>query len=91
VSNVIPIDPIAAVFGAQGILSRAFPGYAPREGQVSFARACHDTLSNGGALLCDAPCGTGKSLAYLVPAILRAVQRNERVIVATANIALQEQ
>ena len=90
-SNVIPIDPIAAVFGERGLLAQSFKGYRPREGQVALSRAVHDTLTNGGSLLADGPTGTGKSIAYLVPAILRAVQRNERVIVATANIALQEQ
>ncbi len=88
---VIPIDPTAAIFGARGALSKAFPGYAPREGQVSFSRACSEALMSGGKLLCDAPCGTGKGLAYLLPAVLRAVRHNERVIVATAGIALQEQ
>lgn len=89
--DVIPLDPIAAVFGTTGALSRSFPGYQPREGQIAMARAVHDVLVNGGGCMVDAPCGTGKSVAYLAPAILRAVKRGERVIVATANIALQEQ
>lgn len=89
--DLIPLDPIAAVFGASGALSRAFQGYAPREGQVSFARASHEVLQSGGGLAAECPCGTGKGLAYLVPSILRAVRTNERVIVATAGIPLQEQ
>ena len=90
-AEIIPIDPIAAVFGQSGALARSFPGYKPREGQMSFARLVHEVMRDGGACLVDGPCGVGKSVAYAVPAILRAVQRGERVIVATANIALQEQ
>lgn len=89
--DLVPLDPIAAVFGATGLLARSFPGYAPREGQIALSRAVHETITNGGAVLIDGPTGTGKSVGYLVPAILRAVKRGERVIVATANIALQEQ
>lgn len=90
-ADVIPLDPIAAIFGTTGALARSFPGYAPRAGQVAMARLCHDVLASGGGCMVDAPCGTGKSVAYLAPAILRAVKRGERVVVATANIALQEQ
>ena len=89
--DIIPLDPIAAVFGATGLLSRSFPGYSPREGQVAMARVVNDVLRDGGGACCDAPCGTGKSVAYLAPAILRAVRAGEKVVVATANIALQEQ
>lgn len=89
--DLVPLDPIAAIFGAQGLLARSFPGYSPREGQVAMARMVNDVLRDGGGALCDAPCGTGKSVAYLAPAILRAVRAGEKVVVATANIALQEQ
>ena len=90
-ADVIPLDATAAVFGQGGALARSFPGYAPRDGQVAMARLVSDVLRDGGGCMVDAPCGTGKSVAYLAPAILRAVKRGERVVVATANIALQEQ
>lgn len=89
--EVVPMDPVAAVFGATGLLARSFPGYAPRDGQIALSRAVHEAITNGGAALIDGPTGTGKSVGYLVPSILRAVRKGERVIVATANIALQEQ
>lgn len=89
--EVIPLDPIAAVFGAAGLLAKSSPGYAPREGQIALSRAVHEALTNGGGLLADGPTGTGKSFAYLAPSILRAVRTGEKVVVATANIALQEQ
>lgn len=90
-ADVIPLDATAAIFGQGGALARSFPGYAPRDGQVAMARLVSDVLRDGGGCMVDAPCGTGKSVAYLAPAILRAVKRGERVVVATANIALQEQ
>lgn len=90
-AEVIHLDATAAVFGQGGALARSFPGYAPREGQVAMARLVSDVLRDGGGCMVDAPCGTGKSVAYLAPAILRAVKRSEKVIVATANIALQDQ
>lgn len=90
-AEIIPLDPVAAVFGQSGALARAFPGYAPRDGQIAMARLCHETVRDGGGCAVDAPCGTGKSLAYLAPAILHALRANTRVVVATANIALQEQ
>jgi len=90
-AEIIHLDPVAAVFGQSGALARAFPGYAPRDGQVVMARLVHETAREGGGCLADAPCGTGKSLAYLAPSILHALKSNTRVVVATAGIPLQEQ
>jgi ATP-dependent DNA helicase DinG len=90
-------DYIDEVFGATGALAKRFPGYEPREGQVSLARAVDAAIKNDGHLLAEAPTGTGKSLAYAVPAIYHALQRRENAvpgaaaIIVTANIALQEQ
>ena len=63
-----------------------------RAGQQQMAQAVADTFSNGTPLLVQAGTGTGKSLAYLVPAILHAVAPgNGPVIIATATLALQRQ
>ena len=67
-------------------------GGAPRPGQQQMARAVAEALDQGDPLLVEAGTGTGKSLAYLVPAIAHALGRKERrVIVATATLALQRQ
>lgn len=66
-------------------------GGARREGQHQMARAVADALDSASPLLVQAGTGTGKSLAYLVPAVHHAVTQNERVIVSTATIALQRQ
>jgi ATP-dependent DNA helicase DinG len=62
-----------------------------REGQLAMAEAVASTLGGSGHLLVQAGTGTGKSLAYLVPAILHATSPERRVIVATATLALQHQ
>jgi len=82
---------IDAVFGPTGILARHFEGYVPRPGQIEMARAVGAALEDDEHLLVEAPTGVGKSLAYSVPATHHAVNEKKRVVIATANIALQEQ
>lgn len=79
-------------FGDDGLIARARPGYEKRDGQIALARAVAQSLSEKRHALLEGPCGTGKSLAYLIPAI-RYVQANpgKRVVIATETIALQEQ
>ena len=79
-------------FGDDGLLARARPGYEKRDGQIALARAVAQSLTEKRHALLEGPCGTGKSIAYLVPAI-RYVQANpgKRVVIATETIALQEQ
>ncbi len=62
-----------------------------REGQHAMAHGVWDALEDRVPLLVEAGTGTGKSLAYLVPAVVHAVTRNERVVVSTATLALQRQ
>ncbi|HEU5355445.1 MAG TPA: ATP-dependent DNA helicase [Actinocrinis sp.] len=67
-------------------------GGEPRQGQVEMAQAVQRALSEGDPLLVQAGTGTGKSLAYLVPAIAHCLERRDRrVVVATATLALQRQ
>jgi ATP-dependent DNA helicase DinG len=66
-------------------------GGEEREGQVAMAEAVAASFSGAGHLLVQAGTGTGKSLAYLVPAALHATSPERRVIVATATLALQHQ
>ncbi len=88
---------IDEVFGLEGLLSKKFSGYAPRKGQIDMAKAVERAIEGGRHLVVEGPTGTGKGLAYLVPAIDHAVRAGAskkgepRVIVVTANIALQEQ
>jgi ATP-dependent DNA helicase DinG len=75
------------VLGPSSPLARRLPGYEHREGQLAMARAVHDALAKDGHLFVEAGTGTGKTLAYLVPAILSG----RKVVVSTATHALQEQ
>jgi ATP-dependent DNA helicase DinG len=79
-----------AVFDADGHLARALDGYAPRAGQIALARSVDDAIERGLHLLAEAPTGTGKSIGYAVPVTHHAAG-GLRAVIATANIALQEQ
>jgi ATP-dependent DNA helicase DinG len=80
-------DVVDAAFADDGALARAIPDFEPREGQRRMARAVAGVFAGGGVLLAEAGTGTGKTLAYLVPAILS----RERVLVSTGTKNLQEQ
>ncbi len=71
--------------------ARALPGYEPRVPQLQMARLVARGLEEGRHVIAEAGTGTGKSLAYLVPAIGHAVREGRRVLVSTGTIALQEQ
>jgi ATP-dependent DNA helicase DinG len=66
-------------------------GGAERPGQVKMAEAVSHAIASGEHLAVQAGTGTGKSLAYLVPAVRHAVAENACVVVSTATIALQRQ
>jgi ATP-dependent DNA helicase DinG len=66
-------------------------GGSERSGQLQMAAAVADAFETGEHLAVQAGTGTGKSLAYLVPAIVRAVSDDTPVVVSTATIALQRQ
>ncbi|WP_171064503.1 ATP-dependent DNA helicase [Actinomadura soli] len=66
-------------------------GGAERPGQVTMAQAVEKAIESGEHVAAQAGTGTGKSLAYLVPAIRYAVEKQTTVVVSTATIALQRQ
>ncbi|HEX5633513.1 MAG TPA: ATP-dependent DNA helicase [Gemmatimonadales bacterium] len=75
------------VFGPGGILERAVPGYRHRPQQLEFAQAVLEAIEATGVLIAEAGTGTGKTFAYLVPALLSG----GRVIVSTGTKTLQDQ
>lgn len=90
--GIPPLDRyLDALFGASGYLSRAFPNYRPRPGQIALAEAVDRAIVARGHLLAEGPTGTGKSLAYAAPASYHAWSTGRPVVIVTANIALQEQ
>ena len=78
---------VEEVFGDDGAIARALSGFEPRDGQRRMAQAVATVLDDGGTLLAEAGTGTGKTLAYLIPAILS----RQRVLVSTGTKNLQEQ
>lgn len=88
-----PDDPfqMSGLLGPEGPLAGALPGYEHREAQLQMLLAVAQIQSRGGTLVVEAGTGTGKSLAYLVPSLARAVRHEERVVVSTNTHTLQEQ
>ena len=79
------------IFGRGGLISRSHPDYEFRPGQIQMAEAVLRAFEDRRHLLVEAGTGTGKTLAYLVPAIAAATARGERVIISTGTKNLQEQ
>ncbi len=75
------------IFGPRGLIARYHPDYEYRPGQVAMANAVAEALEHRHHLLVEAGTGTGKTLAYLVP----AVATGRRVIISTGTKNLQEQ
>jgi ATP-dependent DNA helicase DinG len=81
------VEKVEAVFAADGPLARSLPDFEARTGQQDMAAAVARVFERGGVLLAEAGTGTGKTLAYLVPAILSG----QRVLISTGTKNLQEQ
>src|SRR5438105_4865448 len=82
---------IRALLGPDGPMAGLLDDYELRESQLQMTLAIAQLYARGGRLLVEAGPGTGKSLAYLVPAVHHAVASGERVVIATNTITLQEQ
>src|SRR5689334_14378302 len=75
------------IFGPGGLIAQHHPNYEYRPGQVEMAEAVNNIIKDGGLSLIEAGTGTGKTLAYLIPALAAG----RRVVVSTATKNLQEQ
>jgi ATP-dependent DNA helicase DinG len=78
---------VQAAFSPDGLLARVLAGFRSRSGQTEMAKAVAHTIETGGVLVVEAGTGVGKTLAYVVPALLGG----EKVLVSTATKALQDQ
>ncbi|HEV7857410.1 MAG TPA: ATP-dependent DNA helicase [Pyrinomonadaceae bacterium] len=79
------------IFGRDGLIARAHPEYEYRPGQIEMAGAVLRAFEEKRHLIVEAGTGTGKTLAYLVPAVAAAVARGGRVVISTGTKNLQEQ
>ena len=78
---------MADIFGPGGVLSERHPGYEFRRSQLEMAELVDNAFLKHQHALIEAGTGTGKTLAYLIPAI----QSGRRVVISTATKSLQEQ
>ncbi len=86
--NVVPLDlqKTAQMLATDGPFSKKFPGYEARPQQVDMLKKVTQTFNEGGVAFIEAGTGTGKSLAYLIPAMQWAIANNERVVISTNTI-----
>ncbi len=89
--NSLNSDEMASTLETGGLFAEYFDDYEYRSQQVEMLRCVAESLSNSKHMLVEAGTGTGKSLAYLIPAAYWAVQNNTRVVVSTNTINLQDQ
>lgn len=78
---------VDAVFAAEGVLSRAIPGFRTRTEQIEMAREVAAAIRDNAVLVAEAGTGTGKTFAYLVPALLSGA----KLILSTGTKTLQDQ
>ncbi|MBT0651604.1 helicase C-terminal domain-containing protein [Geomobilimonas luticola] len=78
-------------YAPDGPLAAGLPGYEYREEQTRMAFAVAEAFNREKVAVIEAGTGTGKSLAYLLPAALWATRNKERVVISTNTINLQEQ
>ena len=87
---------IDELLGKDGVFENQIKGYKPRPQQIKVTKAIHKAMDTKSHLVAEAPVATGKTFAYLIPAINYIVKHEKaqtppKVIIVTANIALQEQ
>lgn len=85
------VQRVDSLFGIDGLLARALPGFEERSGQREMARAVAKSLTEGNNAIVEAGTGIGKTLAYLIPAAMWSQETGVQVVVSTNTINLQEQ
>ncbi len=91
--KTLPLDPVKLIKLIQkdGLLSRALNGFESRDPQQRMMKNVIDAYNHDQIALIEAGTGTGKSMAYLIPALIWAFREKERTVISTHTIALQEQ
>ena len=86
----IKID-IDEYFGENGVIHKNFGKFEVRREQYEMAKSIENSMNDNKKLIVEAGTGTGKTIAYLLPTLLYAIENNLKVIVSTNTINLQEQ
>ncbi len=87
----LDVDLVASLLSKGSPLAKAVPAFEERSQQVAMTRAIAEAINEGKRLIVEAGTGVGKSLAYLLPAALYALDNNKRIVISTNTINLQEQ
>ena len=82
---------LQTVFGPGGLIARAHENYEYRDGQIKMSEAITRAFEEKRHLIVEAGTGTGKTLAYLIPAIAAALSTKKRIVISTGTKNLQEQ
>jgi DNA polymerase III epsilon subunit family exonuclease len=93
VASPVPleVEKLCAMLEEDGLFANEFERFEHRPQQVDMLASVIESLNNGQHTMIEAGTGTGKSVAYLIPAIYWAVQNGERVVISTNTINLQDQ
>jgi len=89
--RAVDVDELAAMLEEDGVFARSFPGFEHRSQQVEMLRAVATAFNEQQHLMVEAGTGTGKSIAYLLPAAVFAHLNGEPVVISTNTINLQDQ
>ncbi|HUZ17795.1 MAG TPA: helicase C-terminal domain-containing protein [Spirochaetia bacterium] len=91
--ELVPLDSeeLVDALGPHGPLSRFIDEYEARDSQLLMVEAVAECFNSGSICVAEAGTGVGKSMAYLVPALRWVEQNEERVVISTATINLQQQ
>lgn len=84
-------DDVRALFAEARRRGDLLPGFEVRAGQLMMSQAVASSIAHEGHLAVEAGTGTGKSLAYLLPALAHSLRSGERVVISTQTLNLQEQ
>lgn len=82
---------VLEILKPNGILNRSLKGFEPREQQQKMMENIIDAYNKNLIALIEAGTGTGKSIAYLIPALIWGISKKERTVISTNTITLQEQ
>jgi DNA polymerase-3 subunit epsilon/ATP-dependent DNA helicase DinG len=89
--SLLDVERVCGVFSPQGALAQGFAAYEHRPEQLRMVREVCEAFNEGLIVMVEAGTGTGKSLAYLAPAILWAAQNRDPVVISTNTKNLQSQ
>lgn len=90
-ASPLPVETLCAMLEDGGLFAKHFSGFEYRPQQVDMMANVIGAFNQSEHMMIEAGTGTGKSMAYLIPAIYWAVQNGERVVISTNTINLQDQ